>query len=188
MTKKIILASQSPRRKELLSCLGFQFESISLDIDESYPKELIEEEIPTYLVQKKASAYGELAEDILLLTADTIVWHHGTILEKPQSEKEAVDMLLTLSDSEHQVYSAVGVNTSDSSSTIWDKTDVCFDKINREEAEFYVEKYKPLDKAGAYGIQDWIGMTKIKSIKGSYYNVMGLPTDLVYQELKKIMD
>ncbi len=187
MQKKIILASQSPRRKELLHQLGFRFESIALDIDETYPAVLIEEQIPTYLVQKKALAFGTIEQNTLLLTADTIVWNQGKVMEKPNNTEEAISMLLELSGNEHYVYSAVGFNSTDFSYTLWDKTKVCFDTISFEEAQYYVEEFTPLDKAGAYGIQDWIGMAKVKSMVGSYYNVMGLPTQKVYHELQKIM-
>ncbi len=186
MKKKLILGSQSPRRKELLQALGFEFSTVHIGVKESYPPILKKEEITDFLVHLKANAYGSVADDAVLLTADTIVWHEGKSLEKPKDESEAIEMLLSLSDTRHDVYSSVGFRTAEQSYSLYEQTEVCMDSISVEEAKYYVSQYPPLDKAGAYGIQDWIGMAKVKSIKGCYYNVMGLPTQAVYIQLKKL--
>ncbi|WP_051259590.1 Maf family nucleotide pyrophosphatase [Epilithonimonas tenax] len=182
---KLLLASQSPRRKELLSQLGYQFETVSIDVDESYPAELRPENIAEYVSNKKAKAF-KLSSDEILLTSDTIVALHQTILLKPKNKEEAFAMLKNLSGKKHQVYTAFTIKTFDSEISRSSKTDVEFSEMNDDEILFYINHYQPFDKAGSYGIQEWLGMAKIKNISGSFYAVMGFPVDLVYEELKKM--
>lgn len=182
---KLLLASSSPRRKDLLSQLGYQFETIKIDIDESYPKDLETQYIAEYISAKKANAQV-IGEDIILLTADTIVAIGQEILLKPKSREEAFVMLQNLSGKTHQVYTAFTIKTNNSEVSKTSKTDVELDKMSEDEINFYINHYKPFDKAGSYGIQEWLGMAKIKNINGSFYSVMGLPTDLVYKELKEM--
>lgn len=192
---EIILGSQSPRRRELMAGLDLPFSAISIDADESYPANLQAGEIPYYISRAKARAYApELKEDQLLITADTIVWLDGTMLGKPHDEAEAIAMLHQLSGKTHQVYTAVTFCKDEgrkvngerefSYTTVVDKTDVTFADLSDEEITHYVKKYRPLDKAGAYGVQEWIGYVACTEMKGSYFNVMGFPVHLVYQQLK----
>jgi len=181
---KLLLASQSPRRKELLSQLGYQFETVSIDVDESYPDNLSPENIAEYVSNKKAKAF-EVSSDDILLTSDTIVALDQKILLKPKNEEEAFEMLKNLSGKKHQVYTAFTIKTKDSEMSKTSKTDVEFSEISDDEIRFYINNYKPFDKAGSYGIQEWLGMAKIKNISGSFYSVMGFPMDLVYEELSK---
>lgn len=182
---KLLLASNSPRRKELLSQLGYDFEVVKIDVDESYPEDLKPNQISEYVSAKKAAAL-EVRPGEVLLTSDTIVALDQQILLKPKSEHEAFAMLKKLSAKTHQVYTAVTIKTDASQLSRTSKTDVEFSEINDDEINFYINNYKPLDKAGSYGIQEWLGMAKIKNISGSFYSVMGLPVDLVYEELKKL--
>lgn len=182
---KLLLASQSPRRKELLSQLGYQFETVSIDVDESYPAALLPENIAEYVSNKKAAAF-DVDPDEILLTSDTIVALDQKILLKPKNEDDAFEMLKELSGKTHQVYTAFTIKTKDSAISKTSKTDVEFSEISDEEIKFYIQNFKPFDKAGSYGIQEWLGMAKIKSISGSFYSVMGFPVDLVYEELKKM--
>lgn len=193
---EIILGSQSPRRRELMAGLDLPFTAISIDADETYPEELQAGDIPYYISRAKARAYEPyLKENQILITADTIVWLDRQMLGKPHDEQEAVAMLQQLRNKTHQVYTAVTFAQKIPNfqspipnlqlSTIVDKTDVTFGDLTDEEIEFYVAKYRPLDKAGSYGVQEWIGYVACTAIKGSYFNVMGFPVHLVYQELKK---
>lgn len=182
---KLLLASNSPRRKELLSQLGYDFEVVKIDVDESYPEDLKPNQISEYVSAKKAAAMDVRPGEVLL-TSDTIVALDQQIFLKPKSEHEAFAMLKKLSAKTHQVYTAFTVKTNASQLSRTSKTDVEFSEINDDEINFYINKYKPLDKAGSYGIQEWLGMAKIKNISGSFYSVMGLPVDLVYEELKKL--
>lgn len=182
---KLLLASQSPRRKELLSQLGYQFETVIIDVDESYPSDLLPENIAEYVSKKKSAAF-DVNTDEILLTSDTIVALEQKILLKPKNEVEAFEMLKHLSGKKHQVYTAFTIKTKDVEISKTSKTDVEFSEINDEEARFYINNFKPFDKAGSYGIQEWLGMAKIKNISGSFYSVMGFPVDLVYEELKKM--
>ncbi len=184
---RILLASNSPRRRELLAGLGIKYDTVSLpDIDESYPTHLKGGEIPAYISNKKAESYKSLMhEDTLLITADTIVWLNGRVFGKPNDEAEAVQMLKELSGNTHTVYTGVTLTTRDRECTFTTATDVKFAKLTEEEIEFYVRKYVPLDKAGAYGVQEWIGYIGVEAIYGSYYNVMGLPLQRLYRELLK---
>lgn len=181
----LLLASNSPRRKELLTQLGYQFDIVKIDVDESYPSDLKPHEIAEYVSAKKAKAF-DVNENEILLTSDTIVALDQKILLKPKEENEAFEMIKSLSGKVHQVYTAFTLKTVDSEISKTSKTDVEFSEISDEEIKFYIKTYKPFDKAGSYGIQEWLGMTKIKNIFGSFYSVMGLPVDLVYEELKKL--
>ena len=181
----LLLASNSPRRKELLTQLGYQFDIVKIDVDESYPSDLKPHEIAEYVSAKKAKAF-DVNENEILLTSDTIVALDQKILLKPKDENEAFEMIKSLSGKVHQVYTAFTIKTIDSEISKTSKTDVEFSEISDEEIKFYIKTYKPFDKAGSYGIQEWLGMTKIKNISGSFYSVMGLPVDLVYEELKKL--
>lgn len=184
--KKIILASKSPRRQQLLHGLELEFEIRTKDVDESFPEELKAQEIPLYLSKIKAEAFlPELKENELLITADTVVWINDHVLNKPESREEAIAMLTELSGNEHSVFTAVSITTLEKQTSFYDHTLVSFSELTQEEIEHYIDVYKPYDKAGAYGAQDWIGFTAIRTLKGSYFNVMGLPVDLVYRELKK---
>lgn len=181
----LLLASNSPRRKELLTQLGYQFDIVKIDVDESYPSDLKPHEIAEYVSAKKAKAF-DVNENEILLTSDTIVALDQKILLKPKDENEAFEMIKSLSGKVHQVYTAFTLKAVDSEISKTSKTDVEFSEISDEEIKFYIKTYKPFDKAGSYGIQEWLGMTKIKNISGSFFSVMGLPVDLVYEELKKL--
>ena len=198
---KIILASNSPRRRELLAGLGFDYEVRTLQgLDESYPEGLSMEEIPQYISKKKAAAYA-LKEDELLITADTIVFLDGEVLGKPADETEAKEMLHKLSGKTHQVVTGVtlmynGQCTMDDGQctkgneikvhSFSSVSQVTFAELSEAEIDHYVTQYRPLDKAGAYGIQEWIGYIGVTSIEGSYFNVMGLPVQRLYTEMKKL--
>lgn len=183
---KIILASASPRRRELLSGLGIEFETHCLPgIDESYPDTTPANEVAGYISQKKAAAYKKLIQpDQLIITADTIVVSDNRILGKPHSRENAVEMLHFLSGKTHHVITGVTILTIDKQKTFAVSTDVKFADISDEEVNYYIDQYQPMDKAGAYGIQEWIGFIAVESINGSYFNVMGLPIQRLYQELK----
>ena len=188
---EIILGSQSPRRRELMAGLDLPFTAINIDADESFPAELQGGDIPYYISRAKAQAYADkLQPDQLLITADTIVWLDGHMLGKPHDESEAAAMLHALSGKTHQVYTAVTFAQKISTvncqlSTIVDKTDVTFAELTDEEIDYYVTKYRPMDKAGAYGVQEWIGYVACTEMRGSYFNVMGFPVQKVYEMLKK---
>lgn len=185
---KVVLASNSPRRKELLGGLGIGYEVKTMpDIDESYPDGLSMEEVPVYIARSKADAYRPLMQpDELIITADTIVWLDGVVMGKPKDEEEARDMLRRLSGQTHQVVTGVCLTTIDRQQSFATVTDVTFDRLTEEEITHYVSRYQPMDKAGAYGIQEWIGYVGVRSIKGSYFNVVGLPIQRLYQELKRL--
>ena len=187
---KILLGSQSPRRRELLAGLDVDFRVVAIDADEHYPEGWQGGEIPYFISRAKAEAYGEpLAEDEVLLTADTIVWvpgeggRGGVMLGKPKDEEEARRMLRMLSGRMHAVYTGVTLRTREGMQTITDKTEVWFRALTEEEIAYYVEKYQPLDKAGAYGVQEWIGYVGVTKIVGSYFNVMGLPVERVWENI-----
>ena len=190
---QILLGSASPRRRELLAGLDIPFTAISIDADETYPAELQGGDIPYYISRAKARAYADqLQPNQLLITADTIVWLDGRMLGKPHDEADAIAMLQQLSGKTHQVFTAVTFAKLDNSTsrdlditTIVDKTDVTFAELSDEEIAYYVRKYRPLDKAGAYGVQEWIGYVACTEMKGSYFNVMGFPVQKVYEMLKK---
>ena len=186
---KIILASNSPRRKELLAGLGIPYDVLVIKgIDESYPDDLPANEVAEYIARKKAKAYVNNNENnsSLLLTADTIVVCDGEILGKPRDAENACSMLRKLSGKTHQVYTGYCLQKGDKTVSGTVCSDVTFKELSDEEITHYVNEYKPFDKAGAYGIQEWIGYIGITGIRGSYYNVMGLPVQRIYEELKKI--
>lgn len=184
---KVILASNSPRRKELLGGLGIAYEVKAMpDVDESFPTDLESEEIPVYIAKKKVDAYKPIMQpDELIITADTIVWLDGIVMGKPKDAGEACEMLRRLSGRTHQVITGVCVTTVDKQVSFSTVTDVTFDKLTEEEIEYYVTHFKPMDKAGSYGIQEWIGYVGVRSISGSYFNVVGLPIQRLYSELKR---
>ena len=184
---KVILASNSPRRKELLGGLGIAYEVKAMpDVDESFPTDLESEEIPVYIAKKKVDAYKPIMQsDELIITADTIVWLDGIVMGKPKDAGEACEMLRLLSGRTHQVITGVCVTTIDKQVSFSTVTDVTFDELTEEEIEYYVTHFKPMDKAGSYGIQEWIGYVGVRSISGSYFNVVGLPIQRLYSELKR---
>lgn len=184
---KFILASNSPRRRELLSGLGLDFEVRVLPgIDESYPAGLQGGDIPLYISRKKADAYvGQLQPDELLITADTIVWLNGQVLEKPKDEADACRMLRSLSGKTHQVFTGVCLTTTEKQVSFCACSDVTFSTLTDGEITHYVQHYHPLDKAGAYGIQEWIGYVGVERIEGSFFNVVGLPVQQLYRHLKQ---
>lgn len=186
--RKLLLASGSPRRRELLDSLGIKVEHAQLhDVDESYPADMSPMKVPEYLSRLKSQAYrSELAGDEVLVTADTVVVLDGKVLGKPVDEVEAKAMLRSLSGRVHQVVTGVTLATSSSSVTFSEVTDVEFDTLSDSEIDYYVANFKPFDKAGAYGIQEWIGYVGVKGIRGDYYNVMGLPVNSLCRHLKSI--
>ena len=185
---RIVLASQSPRRKELLAGLGLEYETRVLpDVDESFPPELIGGDIPMYIAREKAEAYRpSLSADELLITADTIVWLGGTVLGKPVDRDDALRMLGLLSGRTHEVYTGVCLTTIRWQHTFTARTEVRFCPLDEEEITWYVDRYRPFDKAGAYGVQEWVGYVGVEHIAGSYFNIMGLPVQRLYRELKKM--
>ena len=184
---KVILASNSPRRKELLGGLGIDFEVRTLQgIDESYPRNLKGEEIPIYISGKKAEAYlSTIAEDEMVITADTIVYDAGQVLGKPANREDAINMLRQLSGHAHDVITGVSIVTKQKTVQFASVSKVHFTILTDEEITYYVDHFKPFDKAGAYGIQEWIGYVAVTRIEGSYFNVMGLPIQRLYTELKR---
>jgi septum formation protein len=184
----IILGSQSPRRRELLAGLDIPFTCVTIDADESYPAELQAADIPIYISRAKARAYAsKLREDDLLITSDTIVWLNGEMLGKPRDEDDAKDMLTRLSGQTHEVYTAVCfADKNGELETLVDCTKVTFKNLSEDEINYYVTKYSPLDKAGAYGVQEWIGYVGVTRMEGSYFNVMGFPISRVYETLRRL--
>lgn len=182
---KLILASGSPRRKQLLQELGYSFVVETKDVAEDFPASLPANEVPVFLAYKKAKSFGieELADKIVL-TADTVVILDGQVLNKPESEVQAFEMLSSLSGRVHEVVTGVCVRTEHSVHTFSDQTNVYFKPLSAEEITFYIRQYKPFDKAGAYGAQEWLGMIAVERIEGSYFNVMGLPVHKVYEALR----
>ena len=185
---KVILASGSPRRRELLSGLGIDYTiKVLPDVNEAYPETLKGEDIPLYIAREKAEAYLKgIESDELIITADTIVWLDNEVLGKPTDEQQAKVMLRMLSEKTHHVITGVCLTTSEFQKSFTTTTEVTFAKLSEEEIDYYVEKYRPLDKAGAYGIQEWIGFVGVEAINGSYFNVMGLPIQRLYKELSKL--
>lgn len=181
--KRIILASGSPRRKELLKGLDIPFTLQTKNIDEVYPKDLEAGEITEFLAELKAAAFEEMDTDTIIITADTIVWLDHKSVMKPKDRKDAMEIIGKLSDKCHEVYTSVCIKSATKSKIFTDVTKVCFEKLSEEEITYYVDTYKPYDKAGAYGAQEWIGYMAIKKLEGSYFNVMGLPVHKLYREL-----
>lgn len=184
--KKIVLASKSPRRKQLLESIDIPYEVRTLDVPEDFPPALQAGEIPLFLSKLKASAFKEtMAENEIIITADTVVWINGHVLNKPEDKDEAFAMISELSGARHIVYTAVTIMSSSKVTSFVDETEVEFRNLEPFEIDYYLEKYQPYDKAGAYGVQEYIGSIGIKSLKGSYFNVMGLPIHRVYEILKE---
>lgn len=184
---RIILASSSPRRRELLEQMGIKFELRSLDVAENFPARLKGAAITDYLARLKADAYkDQLRENEILITADTVVWHEGRLLGKPASQQEATKMLGSLSDDWHEVITSVCCTTSEQQRLLHETTLVKFRKLSEDEIAYYVAEYQPFDKAGGYGIQDWLGLVGISEISGSYTNVVGLPTASLYELLRNM--
>lgn len=182
---KLVLGSNSPRRVGFLKQMGLEFTQRVISIDESYPEELKGHEIAEYLAKRKAEAHENLlAPDEILLTSDTVVWCNGESLEKAADRKEAIDMLTKLSDKSHEVITAICLTAFHDQLVTHQTTRVHFEKLSLDQIEYYVDTFKPFDKAGAYGIQDWIGLIGISKIEGSYSSVVGLPTSLLYNSLK----
>jgi len=181
---RILLGSASPRRKELLSQLGFKFEVRVREVNETYPTELSPEDVPLFLAEKKASMFTDLSADQLLITADTVVICDNEVIGKPASAENAEGMLLKLSGKTHDVVTGMHLRTANHFISFSEVTHVEFAELELDEISWYVSNFKPLDKAGAYGIQDWIGARAIKRIEGSYTNVVGLPTERLYRELQ----
>ena len=185
---KIILASGSPRRKELLLNLDIPFTVKVKPTDESFPTHLKAEEIPVYLSKLKSEAFrNEIKDNEIIITADTIVWLNNEVLNKPLNYAEAKKMLEKLSGKWHTVYTGVTLSKKNISYSFFDETKVKFKELEEKEIDYYIQKYQPLDKAGAYGAQDWIGLMAIEKLEGSYFNVMGLPVEKVYNELKRLI-
>ena len=183
---QLILGSASPRRQELLKSLGFEFLIRPTHADENFPADLKAQEIPIFLAEKKADAYEEvLKEDEILITADTIVWCEGKVFNKPATFVEGKQMLESLSGKMHEVFTAVCLKGANKQTTFFDVSKVYFKKLKTEEIEYYLTNFSPYDKAGGYGVQDWIGYIGIDKIDGSFYNVMGLPVKDLYEELIK---
>lgn len=185
---KVILASASPRRRELLAGLDVEFEVRALpDVDESFPPELQGGDIPLHISKKKADAYRPvMAADELVITADTIVWLDGVALGKPVDEADARRMLRNMSGKTHSVFTGVAITTKDSQRCFVAQSDVTFAQLTDDEIDYYIAKYRPMDKAGSYGAQEWIGYIGMSNIVGSYFNVMGLPVQRLFSELKEI--
>ena len=185
---KVILASNSPRRKELLAGLGVDYEVRTLpDVDEAYPDTLQGADIPLYIAKEKADAYRNMLQPgELMITADTIVWLDGRVLGKPKDREDALCMLRDTSGRIHEVFTGVCITTTEWQRSFAAQTEVRFAELSEEEITYYVDKFQPMDKAGAYGVQEWIGFIGVENISGSYYNIMGLPVQRLYKELVKV--
>ena len=182
--RRLILGSKSPRRQQFIKDLGLSFEVREKQIDEEYPNTLREKEIPKYLSQLKAKAFlDELQPEELLITGDTIVWFNGKVLHKPKDKAEAIALLRQLSGQKHKVISSACLTSTEKSIVVTGVTNVFFHNFSPSEIQFYIDQFKPFDKAGGYGIQEWIGQIGIKKIDGSFYTVMGMPIDKVYHAL-----
>lgn len=182
--KKLLLGSNSPRRADLLSALGFDFERVNIATDEDFDT-IDTMEVAGYLARKKSLAFNEIYDSQVLLTADTIVIAENTVLNKPTTKIEAMRMLALLSDKKHLVKTGVCIRSASNIEVFTETTEVFMESISPEEMQFYIDNYEPYDKAGGYGIQEWIGLSKVKQISGCYYNVMGLPTQKVFECLTK---
>lgn len=187
LEKSIILASNSPRRSQLLEQAGFKFRVKARSIDESYPAEMAPEKVAPYLAEKKAAAVMDFLEkpSDIILTADSVVLLNQQLYEKPKDYEDAVRILTALSGNAHQVITGVCLVSQEKKKVFSGVSTVYMDTLNKAEIDFYIQQYKPYDKAGAYAIQEWIGLCKISKIEGTYANIMGLPVDLVYQELSQ---
>lgn len=177
----IILASKSPRRQELLNLMGYSFKVELKDVDESYPKNLSPAEIAVYISEKKAKAFK--SENDIVITADTIVAINGEILGKPENHAHAFEMLRKLSGAKHEVFTGVSLAKGEKIISFYDRTEVYCREVSDEEINYYITHFKPFDKAGSYGVQDWWGLAVVERLEGSYTNVMGLPTEKLYKAL-----
>jgi septum formation protein len=185
---RIILASRSPRRQQLLRELGLEFEVQVMEFDETYPPDLNGKEIAEYISRGKASSFaGIVKEDEIVITADTIVWCDNMVLGKPKDYEDAAAMLTRISGNTHEVITGVTLLTKGRDKTFSVSSKVTFDNLSAEEIRYYIENFKPYDKAGAYGIQEWIGLAACSSIEGSYFNVVGLPVRTLYRELMEFV-
>lgn len=184
LSYKVILASKSPRRQELLKGLNLSFSVQTREVDESFPEELQAEQIALYLAEKKAAAFvEELKKDELVITSDTVVWSEDVVLNKPADRDEGYAMLRLLSGGTHQVFTGVCLQSAGKKTSFYEVTEVTFRELSDEEIWYYLDRYQPYDKAGSYGIQEWIGYIGITEIKGCFYNVMGLPLQKLYDQL-----
>jgi len=184
----IILASKSPRRQELLQLMGIDFKVVLRDVDETYPEGLTPPQIAVHIAEKKAKAFDELIHDEIVITADTIVCLEGKILGKPDNEEHAFQIISDLSGKQHEVITAVSLLYNHKLISFYDVSEVFFKPLSIEQIRHYISTYSPMDKAGAYGIQEWIGLVAVEKIKGSYSNIVGLPTQRLYEELQKLIN
>ncbi len=184
---KILLASQSPRRQQLIKDSGFEMEIVRIDVEEDFDESLVAEQIPVFLAEKKGKAFtGQLAGNELLVTADTVVWLNDHVLNKPVDLDDAFRMLKSLSGHKHTVYTGVSVRSAEKQISFYEASDVFFNPLSDDMIRYYLENHKPLDKAGAYGIQEFIGYVGIRKIDGCYYNVMGFPVSRFIHEIKHL--
>lgn len=179
----ILLASKSPRRQELMKLMNLDFKVVLKEVDESYPEDLLPAEIAVYIAEKKAAAFNEEAADSIVITADTIVAYQKEILGKPEDAHHAKEMLEKLSGTNHQVYTGVSIAYGEKIHSFYDVTEVFFGTLTPAQIDYYIQNNNPFDKAGSYGVQDWIGLVAVERIIGSYTNVMGLPTEKLYKAL-----
>ena len=183
-----ILGSNSPRRSQILKEMGLDFKIIASNIDETIPKGIKNKNVPIYLAKEKANfLFKELNENEILITADTIVLMNDEIITKPSNKKDAKDILQKISNNKHEVITGICITSDSNQHSFSSKTEVFFNKISDSEIEYYLEKFKPYDKAGSYGIQEWLGLISVRKIIGSYTNVVGLPSSELYQELNKFI-
>jgi septum formation protein len=183
---KVILASGSPRRQQYLKELNVDFEVRLKDVEEVYPDHLTAGDITDYLAELKAAAFGKVKENEILITSDTIVWHEGRAMGKPKNYNDAFAMLQSLSGKTHEVITSVCIRNGENTNLFNETTQVTFNALSDEEIKYYLDIYKPFDKAGAYGIQEWIGLVAIARVEGSYNNVVGLPVDKLYRHLANL--
>ncbi len=185
----LVLASGSPRRKELMENAGFRFRTApGPGVEESYPEALVGREIAGFLARKKSAAFDQpLKEMEILVTADTIVWKDSQVLHKPAGRDEAAQILRRLSNAAHYVYTGVCLRSGEKEKTFVSATEVLFGPVSEDEIDYYIQHYQPFDKAGGYGIQEWIGFIGVEEIRGSYFNVMGLPVHQLYRELESFI-
>lgn len=185
---QLLLASKSPRRQQLLNAAGYSFDVVNVDVEEDFPAHLKAEEIPMFLAEKKADGYNQDLTDKVLITADTTVWIGNTVLNKPADFDEAFDMIQSLNNTSHYVYTGVSLRTSDKQKTFYSETEVAFSQMSNEDITYYINTCKPYDKAGAYGIQEWLGYRFVKKIKGCYNNVVGFPLEHFTRELNTFIN
>lgn len=187
MLPPLILASNSPRRKWLLTEAGYEFIVLAKPIDETWPPALSAAEIPTFLARQKATYFESESEQAVVVTADTIVWFENQVLNKPSNRKDAVNILQQLSNNTHTVFTGVTLLYQHQYHTFVEKTTVTFDALSPEDIDFYLDNYQPYDKAGAYGIQEWIGLRAVCCIQGDYFNIMGFPVCRFHKELNQFL-